>query len=93
MITESAPLINYPILKPVPSYFSPKHKFLQFKPLISGYIMVIDSTNLANVPFVITPIPHKYSPLNLLLSKEFKFIAFKLNSYGILYPFRHFPLH
>ena len=61
MITESVPLINYPTGELVPSYFSPKPKFLQFEPIISGSILVTDPKNLANVCFVVTPpplIPH-----------------------------------
>ena len=51
MITESVPLINYPIRKPIPSYFSPKPEFLQLEPVISGFILITDPKNLANVRF------------------------------------------
>ena len=46
MITESVPLINYPIWKPIPSYFSPKPKFLQLEPVICGYLLINDPKNL-----------------------------------------------
>ena len=35
MITESFPLIHYPIWKPPSSYFSPQPEFLQFEPITS----------------------------------------------------------
>ena len=55
-ITESMPLIIYPIRESVPSYFSLKSTFLQLELVISGCIFIIDPKNLANVPFVVTPI-------------------------------------
>ena len=60
MITESVLFISYPFREPVPSYFSFKLEFLQLEPVISGSILIIDPKNLADVPFVLTPIPHKY---------------------------------
>ena len=64
MIIESVPLINY-LFK---SQFLPiflLYLNLQLEPMISGYIMIIDLKNLANVPFVITP-----KPLKLRLRSE-----------------------
>ena len=42
MITESVPLIYYPIKEPVPSSFSPKSKCILLEPAVSGSILVID---------------------------------------------------
>ena len=63
MITESIPLINYPIREPVPSYFSPKPKFLQLEPIMSGSLLTIGPKSLATVLLVVTPLPlhYKYS--------------------------------
>ena len=60
MITESAPLIIYPIRKQVPSYLSSGPRLFQLVLVIFYSILIIHPKNLANVPFVVTPIPLKY---------------------------------
>ena len=48
------PLINYPIRELIPFYFSPKPKFLQLEPIMSGLILVIDLTFFGNVPIYLS---------------------------------------
>ena len=84
IITESFPLISYLIRDPLPSYFSPKPKFLPLEPVISGSILVIDPKNLTNVLFVINPFTTSILLSGLLLTYVSKFSAFNLASYRIL---------
>ena len=85
MITESVPLINYLIGKPIISYFPSKPKFLQLEPIISGVILVSDSKNIGNVPlvliFILIKYLHQFSS-QPSLSTECNFITFNLNLYG-----------